>query len=206
MFARRLYPVMGYVERKAIMIARYSVEDVEKVFGIRYTSEQKAALENMPFSEAVLKECEGTHMLFPGFPISLLKIRDRIPHLFYEENGEWYKYQPFAKNIQVRPSWHLLRMEPVPESFGKTRDEQRKLLLPDEDVPSAAAVAFATMLHFMMSRQRLFEHSFVCTADVDSGGFRVTVGVFDASGFGVSNAWVDSRNDWLGLSSVRFGN
>ena len=181
----------------------YTLDDVERVFGVTYTPDQRASLQDIPFSEDVLKACAGTHMLFPGFPISLLDVRAKQPGLFYSETGGWYANEPFAKDELVRPSWHLLRMEPVPESFGKNWDEQRKLLLSDEKVPSAALVAFATMLHFGVMKQRLFERCYVRTSDVDSDGNRVRVGGFDAGGFRVDAFWDGYRFDSLGVSSSR---
>lgn len=174
----------------------YTLEDVERAFGVTYTPVQRIALENIPFSEVVLKACVGTHMLFPGFPLSLLDIREKCKEHFYTKTGGWYSGEPFAKNMQVRPSWHLLRMEQVPDSLRKTWDEQKQLLLSDEEVPSSALVAYATMLHFGASKQRLFERCYVRTSDVDSGGGRVYVGFFDDDGFGV-------RGGSLGLASAR---
>ena len=180
----------------------YTLDDVERVFGVTHSPEQKAARQNIPFTEDVLKACAGTHMLFPGFPLSLLEIRAKHADVFSKMDC-WYVNQPFAEDEPVRPSWHLLRMEPVPGSLGKSWDEQQKLLLPDEEVPSAALVAFATILHFEVMKQRLFERHYVRTSDVASGGRRVFVGVFDADGFLVGGDWDARRYGLLGVSSSR---
>jgi hypothetical protein len=181
----------------------YTLDDVERIFGVAYTPEQRTALENIPFSEEVLSACVGTHVLFPGYQLSLLQVREKHADLFYSKTGGWYAPQTFAKDVQVRPSWHLLRMEPMPGSFSKTWDEQCRLLLQDEEVPSAATVAFATMLHFKASGQRLFERCYVRTSDVASVGYRVVVGGFDAGGFLVNSDWDGLRYDALGVSSAR---
>lgn len=180
----------------------YSPEDIQNVFGVSYTEKQRAALKDIPFSEAVLKACAGTHMLFPGFPMSLLDVRTAFADLFYSKTGGWYANQKFA-TIQVQPVWHLLCMEPVPGSLGKSWSEQRTLLAPNEEVSSAALVAFATMLHYQSTKHRLFEHRFVRTSDVDSDGYRVSVGNFDADGFCVDFRWVGVRDGLLGLSASR---
>ncbi len=182
----------------------YSLADVERVFGVRFTSEHMTALENIPFSDEVLRECAGTHLLFPGYSLSLLEVREKKADLFYAQSGGWYAEarETFSREtVPIR--WHLLRMEPVSESLSKTWDDQTALLLADEEVPSAATVAFATMLHFIMSKQRLFERTCVRVSDVDADGIRVCVGNFDADGLGVSSYWDDGRSDFLGLSSAR---
>jgi hypothetical protein len=182
----------------------YGLEEVEIVFGVTFTPEQRTELENIPFSAEVVKACAGTHMLFPGFGLSLLDIREKCSELFYAKSGGWYaaKRETFSR-APVPIRWHLLRMEPVSSSFSKSWDEQCALLLADEEVPSAATVAFATMLHFIMSKQRLFERTYVRVSDKDADGNRVRVGIFDAGGLFVGHYWVDNRGDGLGLSSAR---
>jgi hypothetical protein len=143
-------------------------------------------------------------MLFPGFPLSLLDVRATFADLFFSKTGGWYaeEKQSFSRaSVPVR--WHLLRTTPVPESLGKTWDEQCRLLLPDEEVPSAATVAFATMLHFRATGQRLFKGCYVRTSDVGAVGLRVRVGRFAAGGFVVDDLWDHYRYGLLGLSSVR---
>ena len=180
----------------------YTLDDVERVFGVTYTPDQRASLQDIPFSDDVLKACAGTHMLFPGYPLSLLDVRAKFTDLFFSKTGGWYENQAFVQ-VPLPVRWHLLRMEPVPGSLGKNWDEQRKLLLSDEEVPSAVTVAFATMLHFGATKQRLFERCYVRTSDVDSDGNRVYVGRFDADGFFVDNYWYGYRYDGLGLSASR---
>lgn len=182
----------------------YDLNEVETHFGVRYTPEQRDALAGIPFSEQVLRESVGTHMLFPGFPLSLLDVRDKHAALFYSKKGGWYAEEKHAfSRARVPVRWHLLRMEPVPKSFGKTWKEQQTLLGPDEEVPSAAVVAFATMLHFRMTGQRLFKSCYVRTSDVGSDGYRVDVGYFDAGGLYVYRDWDAYRYDSLGLASAR---
>ncbi len=182
----------------------YTPDEVERVLGVTYTPEQRAALQGIPFSGNVLKACDGMHMLFPGFPLSLLEIRARHADLFYAKADCWYaeEKQTFSR-APVPVRWHLLRMEPVPGSLGRSWKDQQKLLLSDEVVPTAAIVAFATMLHFGGTKERLFERCYVRTSDVASDGNRVDVGGFDADGFLVYYYWVGGRNGTLGLSSVR---
>ena len=181
----------------------YTPEDVESVFGVTYSSEQRDALASIPFSEETLRACAGTHVLFPGYGLSLLDIRERHSNLFFAKTGGWFGQEQHAfSRVPVPVRWHLLRMEPVPESFLKSWQEQQTLLLPDEEVPSAATVTFATMLHFKVTGVRLFKSSYVRTSDVDADGFRVFVGLFVDDGFDVYSVW-DDRRAVLGLASAR---
>lgn len=182
----------------------YTLADVERVFGVTYTTEQKSALENVPFSDEVLTSCVGTHMLLPGYPLSLLDIREKFADLFYTKTGGWYAEveETFSREtVPIR--WHLLRMEPVPGSFSKNWDEQKQLLLSDEEVPSSSLVAYATMLHFGATKQRLFERTCVRVSDKNADGYRVRVGRFGAGGLCVPYYCDDSRRAFLGLSSSR---
>ena len=182
----------------------YSPEDVEHAFGVSYTSWQRQTLKDIPFSNDVLKACAGTHMLFPGFGLSLMDIHDKNADLFYSKTGGWYSAEKHVfSRVPVPLQWHLLRTTPVPDSFRKTWDEQQALLLPDEEMPSAATVVFATMLHFMARRVRLFRSCCVRTSDVDFYGVRVNVGLFDAGGFVVSSDWDAGRYGDLGVSSAQ---
>ena len=179
----------------------YSIEDVESAFGFKYTPEQKASLATIPFSKETLKACAGTHLLFPGAPLSLIDIREKNSENFNEDQ-EGEELEEFARaTVPVR--WHLLRMEQVPDSLKKTWDEQKQLLLSDEEVPSAAMVAFATMLHFTMTGQRLLQESCVRTSDVVAGGRRIYVSGFDAGRVGVYRDWDDRRYEDLGIASSR---
>ena len=180
----------------------YDLEEVEDIFGVMYTPEQRTALADIPFAEDVLTACAGTHMLFPSYPMSLLEIHVKHAVHFYTKTGGWYAEdkEHFSRTpLPIR--WYLLRMEPVPGSYAKTWEEQQSLLVSNETVPSAAAVAFATMLHFRATKQRLFEHAYVQTSDIDAGGYRVCVGGFVSDGFYVSSLWDVYRHGTLGLSS-----
>src|SRR5258708_4650210 len=77
----------------------YTFEDVESIFGVTYTPEPRAGLQGIPFSKEVLKACAGTHMLFPGLPLSLLDIREKHAAHFYTKSGGWYaeKKQSFSR-------------------------------------------------------------------------------------------------------------
>ena len=182
----------------------YDLDAVETRFDVKYTPEQRDALKDIPFAEDVLRACAGTHMLFPGFPLSLLDVNAKHAAHFYAKTGGWYteEKQVFSRAL-VPVCWHLIRTTLVPASLNKTWNEQCLLLVPDEEVPPTAVIAFATMLHFGATGERLFQGCYVRTSDVDSDGYRVRVGFFYADGFHVYDYGDDSRYASFGLSSSR---
>ena len=56
-----------------------TLEDAEKHLGFQFTAEQRETLSVIPWSEDDLQECVGTHILFPGFPMNILDIRNNAP-------------------------------------------------------------------------------------------------------------------------------
>ena len=143
-------------------------------------------------------------MLFPVLPLSLLDVRAKHAGLFYSKSGGWYADKQYTfSRVAMSVRWHLIRMEPVEGSLNKTWAEQQSLLLPDDEVPSAAVVAFATMLHFKTTGVRLFERTYVRTSDMGADGYSVVVGYFDDNGFNVRSYWDGIRYDNLGLASSR---
>src|SRR3989344_3110502 len=93
--------------------------------------------------------------------------------------------------------WQLIRKTPVSDSMSKTWEEQNKLLGKDEEVPSARAVVYAMVGHYKAQNERLFEKVWVRCSDLDSDGYRVSVGDFDAEGLHVDDYWDDFRRDDL---------
>lgn len=182
----------------------YGISDVETGFGVSFTPDQRAALADIPFSDDTLNKCAETHLLFPSFPLSLLDIREKYLEHFCAKNLGCCPELGLKSSRDPLPvHWHLLRMDLVPDSYEKTWCEQLALLSPEEEVPSAALVAFATMLHYKMAGKRLFECTQVRTSDRAATG-PFCVGYFDvAHGLNVTSYRVDFRSPYLGLSSAR---
>jgi hypothetical protein len=182
----------------------HNMDIVEQQMLVQYSEEQRAVLEDIPFSEEVLRSCQGTHILFPGFKLSIAEMRKKFPDLFYGKAGNaWWDAQAFATTERVPPRWYLLRKEPVPGSFNKTWKEQQLLLPADEETPRTCEVIYGMLLHFLVTGERFFPDCYVRTADVDVGGGRVGIGVFGAGGLSVYNYWDDDRHDDLGVAARR---
>jgi hypothetical protein len=184
-----------------------TVEDVQRHFRVRFTDEQLAELGEIPWSEDVLRECKDTHILFPGFPLTIIEIRERAVKrcvkLFYSDRDAWYNDQKFARDEKVALRWHLIRKDIVENSTSKTYDEQCKLISENEEVPQVAAVVSLIILYFLVTGIRLFERIYARCQDVTSDGDRVYVGFFVRVGLNVGRYWDDSCLSGVGLASSR---
>lgn len=181
----------------------FGVEEAIKHFGINPSKQQLAYLAEVPFTEEVLKSCKDTHVLVAVFPMSILDIRGKVERkLFYSHDDAWYNKQAFAKD-KGEVGWQLVRKQPLADSTNKTGNEQHALLSQDEETPKAQVVVYTIIGHFLASGERLFENIYVRCSDLDSVGFRVHVGYFDAKGLSVDGWYDDHRFGSLGLSAAR---
>ncbi|MDD4290276.1 MAG: hypothetical protein PHH83_03280 [Patescibacteria group bacterium] len=188
--AREILPVFG-------------IEKAIKHFKIKPTAKELSVLAEIPFPESVLQECKDTHILVAVFPISIIKIRDKVKHdLFYSHEDAWYNKQSFAKELG-NVSWQLIRKTPVVDSTFKNWSEQRSLLTKDEETPSAQVMVYTIIGYYLSTGERLFEKVYVRTSSVGSDGGHVNVGDFDSDGLDVSGCWDGLRYDDLGVSSAR---
>jgi hypothetical protein len=178
----------------------YSLEQVESAFGVTFTPEQRSDLEETQFSEEALRQCVHTHLFFPGYPISLLDVRAKYSEHFYFRKNVWYDDEPFAKS-RVAVRWHLVRKTPLPASLNRPWREQQGLLPPNELVPGASLVAFATMLHFHQTGEQLFRDHNV-RVGLDSCGNPVRFGRFDR-GLVILSDWRDAVGHDVGLATSR---
>lgn len=182
----------------------HGLEVTEHHFSLSFNAKQKKILATVPFSPAVLQACAQTHVLVACASLSLVDVREKQCELCYSKSDPWYgkPSQQFARS-KVKVSWQLVRKSPVPGSTSKIWDEQQALLSGDDLVPSASVLAQAIFLHYLETKERLFQGIYVRTSDVDSVGDRVFLGYFDEDGLDVSYCWDGHRNGGIGLSSSR---
>lgn len=182
------------------------IEDVQRHFGVQFSPEELAGLAEVSFPEHALVDCEATHILFPGYPLTILDVHQRTQKkgqkLFYSNRDAWYNNQPFAREEKVGLGWHLIRRDIVHNSTNKTYEEQQKLLR-GESVSRACEVVYMTMLYYLVTGNRLFERIYARCQDVSSSGGRVGVGDFGQDGLSVAYVWGDLRVDNVGLAASR---
>ncbi len=179
----------------------FGIEEAIQYFGVKPTRQQTLALSEIPFSKDVLQKAKDTHILVAVFPLSILEIRKKVDsELFYDQS--WYDKESFAEECG-EVSWQLVRKTPVDNSISKGWKEQLSLVGEDDEVPSARVMVYTIIGHYLATGERLFEHIYVRTSSVDSGGDRVDVGGFGSSGLLVSNFWDGYRCGGIGVSSAR---
>ena len=176
----------------------FGIEEAIKYFGVNPSEEQVKTLSEIPFSEEVLQKTKDTHVLVAVFPLSILDIRGKTKHLFY--NQDWYNQQDFAKEKGM-VEWRLIKKTPVPNSTSKSWKEQQQLLEENEQVPSAQIMVYTIIGHYLAIKERLFENIYVRTFSLDSDGSRVSVGYFDSDGLDVNSCWAGDRSGLLALAS-----
>ena len=190
--------------REIMGLSFFGVEEAVRHFGLKPKKAQLTTLGKIRFSEAILRECQDTHLLVGTFPLSILEIRAKVDRgLFCSYEDAWYNNgEPFAK-LRCLVAWHLIRKTPVPNSTSKTWDEQQALLAENKETPQTNVMVYATIGHFLATGERLFPNLYVRCSDLDSGGPRVYLGRFDAHGLYVSYYWDVNRNGHIGLASAR---
>jgi hypothetical protein len=96
-------------------------------------------------------------------------------------------------------------MQAVKNSFRKTFMEQRKLLLPYEEVPFARVVVMGMVIHFLKTGEHLFSSQWVCCGDMISICSHTVIGAFGGDGLdvGAEDDWDDYPNSGIGLSVSR---
>ena len=176
----------------------FGVEEAITHFGVNPSKQQTAYLAEVPFSEEVLVSCKDTHILVAVFPLSILDVRGKVDKkLFYSHEDAWYNKQAFAKE-KGEIGWQLVRKTPVENSINKTWNDQQALLSKDDETPKAGCLVYTIIGHFLATGERLFESIYVRCSDLDSDGYRVVVGYFDADGlFVITIGTTSATPSWL---------
>ena len=181
----------------------FGIAKAMKHFGVNPTKRQLAHLAELPFSEETLIASKNTHVLVAVFPMSIIDIRGKVERkLFYSHDKIWYNKEAFAKN-KGEVGWHLVRKAPVANSTNKTWNEQRALLLKDEEAPTARIVVYAMISHLLATGGHLFGDVYVRCSDFDSAGYSVHVGEFFDRGLIIGNSWYGNRSRDVGLSAAK---
>lgn len=131
---------------------------------------------------------------FPS--LSLLEVRARFPEVFYVKDSAWYDDEPFAKEKIPAGEWEV-SLEPIPDSFNKTYDEQKALLKPGEEIPPIAVLAYAVAMHRKEGKYA-FESCYIRTSS--SLAF---FGIAGAAVADVSWCMPDRAYDNVGVVSAR---
>lgn len=177
------------------------LEDVMKHFGVTFSMEQLPQMVEIPFSDAILQEYQDTHVLFPGYPLTILDIcKESSQVSFYLRQNIGSEKQGFMEK-KVSCRWYLIRKEEVPGSRNKTFEEQKQLLLSDTEIPRACEMAFMIILYQRVTGAYLFPNVYVRCRDIDVSGNHISLGYFSSKGFLVRHWPGFDRHVYLGIAA-----
>lgn len=158
--------------------------------------------QTVPFSSNELQAVADTHVLVAAPAVSIMDIHAVASHAFYSDRDPWYgeSRQTFAHE-KCQPGWYLVSVDEVPGSTNKRWDDQRDMVQQPDFVPVANVAAYAWVLHYMATGERMFARVWVRTDSVTADGSRVYLSG-RVSGLGIYY-WIDSAFSNIGVVSAR---
>ena len=177
---------------------------------LTYTDRQLAMFHaTLPAREVLEWGHENNMMLVAGPPanLSLLDIRALKVSYSYSDGDDWYAAdnQTFSRNEKVETGWLMIRKDPVPHSFDKSRDAQWQMVSGVEYVPNAAEVVWALTTFEAVRGISLLRDVYVRTASRRSDNpLCVIVGNVDLrKGFAVHFSLDRIHTSYTGIISAR---
>jgi len=130
---------------------------------------------------------------------SLLELRDKYPQHFYVTEDAWYEKEAFASE---KPPAGEYEFDFDTRLTNLSSDEQKANLPQGFEVPHAATLVEAMIVHFEATGERVFKDCFASTKCRTSAGRLPVVGDFDGSGLDV-DGWDGSRSSRVGCGASR---
>ena len=199
-------------------VSYFGIADWQKLYGIALTPKQMEAIAATSPSDAVLNSpcpfhkdrmIRETHFAFVGLDtvniIELQRLNPKAtePRFYSYAPDAWYFNEKFATKEFLKLRWYLLLKDIVPGSENKTFDEQKAMLPKEYEVPSAVAETAKDIFIHKKTGIYVNPNRYARTADLGSGGTRVSVGRCGAGGVGVAYGWGDRRSGSLGVAASR---
>lgn len=156
-------------------------QDIERMFGVWYPRRERSQLKSVPFSEDMLRECAETHILLPGFSMTINEMlenqkleRPVVTNLTYKEkdlraleksiylySNEWTSARNNEKrsvfhghpfmSSRVSVRWYLLRKLPSLPN--------QDLLKQNERVASLCDAVYGVVVTNLLFGEILFPHT-----------------------------------------------
>ncbi|MCP4665315.1 MAG: hypothetical protein GY849_03025, partial [Deltaproteobacteria bacterium] len=168
--------------------------DVERHFGIAYSPRELKKLSRIPWAEDVLKDAAKTHVLFPGYPLTVVDLCEKAHSSFLGSDSlDWYRSKRFTSRKTVDLRWHLIRKETRQFGAGTYGDHVAGLNRAEE-LPRAVEVAYLIALFDHVARVDLFTETVVHCADQTKAGYHAGVG------WGGVGSWAD----WAAYPATHF--
>ncbi|MGA1840224.1 MAG: hypothetical protein ACMUIU_06315 [bacterium] len=135
-----------------------SIEDVSQTFDVKFSIEQITQLLTNTYYEKTLQNCKHTHILFPGYPITIYEISCQKPDLLICDcdcrEGFWYDYKDFIYKDTPQCRWYLVKKDlifnnPVPQ------------INEDEEMLSPVEIIFMILLFQQVNNIKIFSNAYL---------------------------------------------
>jgi len=156
----------------------------DELCGLKQALEIPDVIPEIPFSENLLRDFAGTHVLILSVPrtsqgelVTLLNLRNRfgIDPLVSEPcfyNQDWYLKEAFAAK-PIEFGWNLLQKDLIDRTRGLIPED----FSDSKKLPSAVLLSYAFFVYFQASNgEMLWPNSYVWCNDLDRFGDRIYVG------------------------------
>lgn len=208
----------------------FDVTDWTALYGVNFTKKQHREAAKFPWGEDVLnspcpfnadKLVKDTHFAFLGIeringdPPTVAKWLTVHPKTgqprFWFANDPWHVGQPHTDEVTLAFRWYLLLKNIIPNSTGKTPEEQVAMLPPEYEVPTTIVEVTKDILVFRKTGVRPNPSRWAtCTErtiktdklPAEHVGYVSCVGYFDEDGLRVSH-WHGDRSDDVGAGASR---
>ena len=135
-----------------------SVEDAAQVFGVEFSIKQLNQLFQSTYYEKTLQNFKDTHILFPGYPISIYELSYKKPHLIgYNREcreGFWYDYKDLIYKDTPKCRWYLVKKDLI-------FDNPRPQINDDEEMLSPVEIIYMLVLYQQVTQSRLFSNTYI---------------------------------------------
>jgi hypothetical protein len=183
---------------------RISIETVEDNLRVEFSTAQKLALRQIPFAKQTLASCHRTHMLFPGFPLTIDQLSNIVSDRgIFNNAAHVVARSTTCGQQQLACRWYLLRCGVTPKSTGQGYYNQLTWLPKHEEVPQLAEVVFGMVLKAIVYDDHLFKRQYVRCAPLPGNTDQPIVGCFTKQGFEMRVFGPTKGIDNLGLASMR---
>ena len=135
-----------------------SVEAVAQTFGVVFSIQQMTQLMSSTYYEQTLQRCKDTHILFPGYPLTIFELSYIKPGLVICDRdcreGFWYDYKDLIYKDTPKCRWYLVRKDLLFNDAGPQIEENEEMLSPVE-------IIFMLVLYQHVTHTRLFSNAYL---------------------------------------------
>lgn len=205
--------------QETICVPFVDTETAEKIMGRNYIGlddiaehsdiiifqEDREFFSRIPYSQALLEQCQHTHILIPGFPLGVLDIFIKVPEShFHFDSDPWWISEKFTAERKMEKRWYLIRRNVLPGSAGKSYEDQTKMVVEHgEDIPMGCELIYAIVFYYLVTGIRLFGKIKAHCKDIYLDGVNFHVGFFSKGHIDVRGYANGNNKENIGISSMK---